>query len=428
MCGQPIPVNTPDTSVHCDHCQGDAALPVDVWRAVLRDFDENHGAMGVDKSALKTAEVGGWIVHFTQRRAAPACEKCSAPYPDDRVRSHGDTDFFCVACGDPGSSHSSPAWLSAQVRTASQIILTDPSARRGGGNASPVAVQDAPRPVLTQCPGCGGPLSITPASPRTVRCDHCHADVYLPDDLWRRLHPAKTMREWYVRFEGVTDKQREAEARRAAKAVDDAALARYHAQQREANAQREAEARAHEEADARAHDEAVRRAKVGAYLALLPLGALIALTVVMFLACGALEVELDVAVFYVIGGLQLAAAGLAAYATAKPIKLALRADGDEMIAYHWIWVIFSLFVFPFGPIILFVGLKRFLGTFAAARMSGLSGSRYIDAAKLSKRETWPAALFFLAMSLGVAGEIAAGADYAQAPPTQPQEKPARRAR
>jgi hypothetical protein len=35
-----------------------------------------------------------------------------------------------------------------------------------------------------------------------VPCQYCKTDVYLPDDLWRRLHPVKTMAPWFVRFEG----------------------------------------------------------------------------------------------------------------------------------------------------------------------------------------------------------------------------------
>ena len=433
-CGQPIPVNLPEATVHCDHCQGDGELPSEMWRGVLREFDESHEAFETNRTASKTLELGGWIVHVARRRATPACEKCNALYPADRISDHSARDFFCVACGDPGSTYPRPAWLGAHARTAVQIILTEPRGPGVGANANAVAVPDAPRPVIMQCPGCGGPLSITPASPRTVRCDHCRAEVYLPDDLWRRLHPAKTMREWYVRFEGQTDKQLAEEERRRAESAEDAARGRRHAEEseanarrdvetRKANAHREAEARARAAEDARAHDEAVRRAKRSAYLGLLPLYATIGSIVVMFVAGDVIDVELPSAAFVVGGGVQLFCAGFAAFMVAKPIKVALRAGGDQMVAYHWLWVIFSLFVFPFGPIVFFVGLKRFTGSFGAGTMK--SGGRYtsIAAAKLSKHESWPAAFFFLAMSLGVASEIAAAAAYGQSQTTTQQQKP-----
>src|SRR5207253_212783 len=146
--------------VHCDHCQGDGELPGEMWRSVLHDFDENHGTFDTDRTAGKTIELGGWIAHIARRRATPACEKCNAPFPPDRISDHAERDFFCVACGDPASTYPRPAWLSTQVRTAVQIILTEP--RGPGANGNALAVPDAARPVIMQCPGCGAPLSITP--------------------------------------------------------------------------------------------------------------------------------------------------------------------------------------------------------------------------------------------------------------------------
>jgi hypothetical protein len=154
----------------------------------------------------------------------------------------------------------------------------------------------------------------------------------------------------------------------------------------------------------------------------------IAAVVAMFAACGALDVELPTAVFFVVGGLQLVLAGIAAFMTATPIKTALRADSDQMMAYHWLWVIFSLFVFPFGPIVFVVGLKRFFGSFSASTLQNSSGYHHIKAAKLSQRESWPAGLFFLAMSLGVASEVASGFVYGQAQSPTTQQQPAKRGR
>jgi hypothetical protein len=306
------------------------------------------------------------------------------------------------------------------MRTAVQIFLTDP---RDAARGAPVALPEAARPVLMQCPGCGGPLAITHDSPRTTRCQHCKADVYLPDDLWRRLHPAKTVREWYVRFEGETDREREAEnarlaaLRRSEMESQRAALA-FEAGRR-AEAAREAEA---DERD-RALDGVVGRAKRNAYLSVIPLYAVVLFTIATLLLCRAYELALPIPAegFIAIALVQFACAVVAAMATAAPIQKRLRAGNDRMMAYHWIWVMFSLFVFPFGPIVFVVGLKRFTGSLMASTVnqdsSGYGGTR-VPAAQLTQRESWPAALFFLAMSLGVAGEIGAGILYGIEKPAQ----------
>ena len=408
MCGQPIPVNAPEENVHCDHCQNDLALPIAMWRTILRDFDEAHHGISAEKAASQTRDFEGVIAHFAYRRTAPHCEKCNAPYGIDRIADGVTQDIFCVACGDPASTMPPPPRLKSAVRTLAQIFLTDP---RGVAAKQQLGVANGAAPVIMQCPGCGAPLRVTAESPRTVRCDHCRVDVYLPDDLWRRLHPAKTVREWYVRFTGETDGEREAKRRRAEAAAEAEHRAQREAAQRAEREQRDAAARALAiEAD-RARDEAVARAKRNAYLGLAPLYAIIATVVVMFPLADALEVEVPVPVIVTFGVLQVVSAIVAAVLVAQPIRNRLNADSSHMMAYHWIWVIFSFFVFPFGPIVFVIGLKRFFGTFGAATLKDGSGYHAIRAAKLTGRESWPAAFFFLAMSAGVASEIASGATH-----------------
>jgi hypothetical protein len=46
------------------------------------------------------------------------------------------------------------------------------------------------------CPSCGGALKSAADTQRTTSCEFCGSSVYLPDDLWRRLHPAKKAQPW----------------------------------------------------------------------------------------------------------------------------------------------------------------------------------------------------------------------------------------
>jgi hypothetical protein len=60
------------------------------------------------------------------------------------------------------------------------------------------------------CPSCAAGLQITAADQRTTTCAYCKASVYIPDDLWRQLHPAKQARGWNAVFQLTPDALRSA--------------------------------------------------------------------------------------------------------------------------------------------------------------------------------------------------------------------------
>jgi hypothetical protein len=54
-------------------------------------------------------------------------------------------------------------------------------------------------------------LTITADAERTTTCRYCEASVFIPDELWRRLHPAKTMRTWTLTYEGKLESKEDIE-------------------------------------------------------------------------------------------------------------------------------------------------------------------------------------------------------------------------
>ena len=142
-CGMPLPVDRPARTVECSRCHGQVTLPDEVWRTTLYTFEGDD------------------------------------PLPP-------------------------PPWLQAQVKTVHQLYTVDPRSL-GPGEAELITVDvEAPRPVVMACPQCGGSLNITTEHARVTSCQYCSAEVFLPDEVWQRLHPVRTVRWWYVRFEGLT--------------------------------------------------------------------------------------------------------------------------------------------------------------------------------------------------------------------------------
>ncbi len=209
FCGQPVPLNAPLERSHCAACLRDFPVPGEIFRRLLVRFDDLYP--NGEPSAL--AAIAGLQVHVTSAASAPSCEKCGTAFDLAGVARDALHTFHCTACGDAAVGFPPPPWLQALVPTATYVAVTDASALPGATAAAPA--RDASHPVVLPCPQCGAPLHITSDSARTLPCEYCKTDVYLPDDLWRRLHPMKTMAPWFVRFEGASraDLEREAGAR-----------------------------------------------------------------------------------------------------------------------------------------------------------------------------------------------------------------------
>jgi sugar lactone lactonase YvrE len=73
-------------------------------------------------------------------------------------------------------------------------LVAEEAAQLGG---APGKAPAAPQPIVLYCANCKAPLSVDGSS-RIVRCQYCSTDVYLPDDLWQRLHPVATVARWYL--------------------------------------------------------------------------------------------------------------------------------------------------------------------------------------------------------------------------------------
>jgi hypothetical protein len=202
-CGLPVPLNAPSERAHCHSCLKDFAVPGAVFGELLVQFDDHHPKVVSPFRKGAQAEIGGVQMHA--------------------ARVEGDA-------AEGATWFPAPEWLRALVPTAQSFTVTDPSAAPGAEQKTEAEAKDAGKPVALPCTQCGAPLHVTSESERTVTCEFCKTDVYLPDDLWRRLHPVKTMSPWFVRFEGKTRAELAAEdlerVKREADAQDAAAKAR----------------------------------------------------------------------------------------------------------------------------------------------------------------------------------------------------------
>ncbi len=191
QCGGPLPLLGPFRAVACAACSKETRFSPDDWGIIL-----NHVAVSGDLSAgVGTHDIEARVLG----RGEPACAACSALMPLDRLPVGADSTTTC-ACGATLTTYPAPYWLTKVRRAGWAAILQIYGADRESDSVASEADSRASAPVVMACPNCGGSLNLTGESQRATRCTFCQATVYLPDALWRILHPVKTVRAWSIAY------------------------------------------------------------------------------------------------------------------------------------------------------------------------------------------------------------------------------------
>jgi hypothetical protein len=136
--------------------------------------------------------------------ASPECARCGkgVAVASYLTREGATTTIPCASCGAASPTYPAPAWLKAQLPTALQVLGGDGDVAHVQTGTDLVVNEAATKPIAMPCPSCGGGLTIGVDTDRTVNCQFCSTSVFIPDELWKRLHPVKTMLRWTVTYTG----------------------------------------------------------------------------------------------------------------------------------------------------------------------------------------------------------------------------------
>lgn len=192
-CDSPIHVNGPTRSLLCGSCQSDIEIPEDFWKGILEDvcsevrnqFEEGEGSNSTIFGTFNTSLMYG--------RLLPYCLKCKKDFELQEEYDSACT-YTCPECGSTSPVAPAPEWLRKMIPSARLIVNAAPESSDDGEEEPAVS-----GPIAFFCPQCGGSLMID-GSERLIPCDYCNTSVYLPDDLWLRLHPARTKNRWFIGF------------------------------------------------------------------------------------------------------------------------------------------------------------------------------------------------------------------------------------
>ncbi len=188
-CGAHLPVNAPVEAVGCDECGHELTLDPELLKDVLTRFEDDF------PDEVRQTRIAGdqtWKV-VALPFAAPPCPACDAT-----LTEVDETGAVCPGCGTSCTIAAPPGFLRGK---AARVIVP---------LAGPVD-SAAATPIALNCPGCGAGLSINAQNPRLTTCQHCSSQVHLPELVWRRFHPKRTVMPWIARFEGQSRAAKESE-------------------------------------------------------------------------------------------------------------------------------------------------------------------------------------------------------------------------
>ena len=201
-CGNPVPVNGPQCKPVCQSCQKEVLINVQTWHDILEEYLKDYGSLepGNGNNSTIMGELTLKCKSIKLPPPDPACPKCETNWELSEIPDGTNGVITCKNCGHKSPTFPPPDWLHSSVPSVRQIFFGERDAGDAPDNAiNPNANSD--KPIALACPQCNGSLLITAQTERTLRCKYCNVDVFLPDALWLKLHPAKEAKFWLVRFQ-----------------------------------------------------------------------------------------------------------------------------------------------------------------------------------------------------------------------------------
>jgi len=198
-CESYVPLNALVPSVLCPGCGKDLELSLDVWKTVLEDSLEQASFLEDGEGSSSTI-FGSYNYKVLYGRLAPRYDDTKDDIDIDMLLEKLDQGHVLhPESGAPTRVRRLPEQYRDTFKGVVALIGEDPSQLPGASEGLPMKT-GLSGPIAFGCPNCGGSLIVDGTS-RMVDCRFCETQVYMPDDLWRRLHPVKKEKRWFLLFD-----------------------------------------------------------------------------------------------------------------------------------------------------------------------------------------------------------------------------------
>ncbi|MCD4702148.1 MAG: hypothetical protein K8S24_09870 [Candidatus Aegiribacteria sp.] len=198
-CGSPLPINGPFTRFSCMACFEDISIPQDRIADFLNDFEEECEGLTKGQGRGGTLMCGGGTFKYGYWKLEPRCSSCKTPLEIPEVQDK--SIIRCSECAAEYHVFPAPDWLKKLAPSARFCCTKEPPPENRDDKCVEID-EDSTKPIVMSCPQCAGALSVSARSERIMECSYCNSEVYVPDAVWKRLHPVRKSEEWFVCFEG----------------------------------------------------------------------------------------------------------------------------------------------------------------------------------------------------------------------------------
>lgn len=209
-CGQSLPINGPSKQLSCTACFEDMTISTDIIAGFLNDFEEEYEGLTEGQGRGGTLMSGSGTFKYSYWKLEPRCSSCKKPLIIPEAMSN--STVRCSECNTEYHLYAIPDWLQKLVPSARFCCAQQPPPIEN--DSTRIEIDEySTKPVVMSCPQCAGALSVSARSERIMECGYCNSEVYIPDAVWKRLHPVRKTEEWFVCFEGKNMKQLQVERR-----------------------------------------------------------------------------------------------------------------------------------------------------------------------------------------------------------------------
>ncbi len=195
-CSSPIMLNAFTEKILCPSCSKYNDFPGEEWQNLLEDAVKEAPDFKIGEGQPSTIMRGQYTYNLTYGRQDPRCGKCKTPIDIAKLEEYSTAgNVKCSKCQNEISVRKPSELVSKCFPQVLFMAGEDEDQLKINPETGKLPVSS--KPVLFTCPSCAGNLEID-GTDRMISCKFCNSQIYLPDDLWFRLHPAKEVERWYM--------------------------------------------------------------------------------------------------------------------------------------------------------------------------------------------------------------------------------------